>query len=193
MALIVSKQIKNVDVEKVITSQDKQFISQDEKNTYADKYSKNEIDNKITSAMAGLVWKNNVPTFADIATTYPEPQEGWVVTVDDTNDMYRYDAQTAAWVEFKFKCSFKLATINIIVAADGATTIPTGIRDDETGDLQTSSQDISLIVNGFVQMAGAGKDYTTNFVENELVITWNNRDFQLETSDEVEVTYTQTV
>ena len=35
------------------------------------------------------VWKKSVPTFADIATTYLSPQEGWTVSVDDTNTIYR--------------------------------------------------------------------------------------------------------
>jgi hypothetical protein len=44
-----------------------------------------------------LDWKETVPSFGDIATTYPNPEEGWVVSVDDENILYRYDDDTATW------------------------------------------------------------------------------------------------
>lgn len=35
-------------------------------------------------------WKESVSTYADIATTYPDPQDGWTVNVKDTDYTYRY-------------------------------------------------------------------------------------------------------
>lgn len=61
-------------------------------------YNQTEIDNAIGIAISNLDWKESVATFADLATTYPTPQEGWTVSVDDTNIIYRYDAGVPEWV-----------------------------------------------------------------------------------------------
>jgi hypothetical protein len=44
-----------------------------------------------------LVYKQSVATFADIATTYPNPELGWRVVAKDTGLAYRYDG--TAWIE----------------------------------------------------------------------------------------------
>ena len=53
-----------------------------------------KIDSEIKNAVAGVVtsldWKASVETFDDIATTYPEPVDGWTVNVKDTDVTYRY-------------------------------------------------------------------------------------------------------
>ena len=36
-------------------------------------------------------WKESVDTYNDIATTYPNPVDGWTVNVKDTDYTYRYD------------------------------------------------------------------------------------------------------
>ena len=43
-----------------------------------------------------IVWKSPVNTFANIATTYPNPELGWRVETLDTKHVYRYDG--TAWV-----------------------------------------------------------------------------------------------
>ncbi|URZ18513.1 hypothetical protein [Clostridium felsineum] len=149
------------------------------------------LQNQITSAIQGLSWKSPVDTFADIAKVYPKPEEGWVVTVDDTNKIYRYDAPTNTWVEFPIQLpTTYLNTINIIPSVNGQTSIDTGIRNDNTGVYKTGHNNIVLKVNGCAQVCGKDKDYTADFVNNSLVITWNNLNFILETSDELDVTYT---
>lgn len=55
------------------------------------------IQNNINQVVSGLQWKASVPTFNAIANTYPNPQEGWTVSTDDTNIVYRFDAVTATW------------------------------------------------------------------------------------------------
>ena len=52
----------------------------------------------IEGVTANMEWKPSVANFAAIATTYPTPEEGWTVSVDDTNQIYRYDAATSEWV-----------------------------------------------------------------------------------------------
>lgn len=66
------------------------------KNNWNDKYTKNEIDNKFSTLENNINWKESVNTFADIAKTYPKPEDGWTVNVKDTDYTYRYSGST--WV-----------------------------------------------------------------------------------------------
>lgn len=50
----------------------------------------------ISAIMTGIDWKKAVATYADIATTYPNPQDGWTVTTLDDDNTYRYNG--TAWV-----------------------------------------------------------------------------------------------
>ena len=62
-----------------------------ERANWNDKYTRNEIDNKLAAMEMNIDWKESVATFADIATTYPEPQDGWTVNVNDTDYTYRFN------------------------------------------------------------------------------------------------------
>lgn len=66
------------------------------------------MDRNLTSAIEGLEWKPSVPTFGDIAATYPNPKEGWTVSVDDTNEIFRYDETLGQWISIM--TSFSTAT-----------------------------------------------------------------------------------
>lgn len=61
-----------------------------------DKYTKNETDNKIAAVVTNLEWKEAVNTFVDLATTYPNAEDGWTSNTKDTDITYRYDG--AAWI-----------------------------------------------------------------------------------------------
>ena len=52
-----------------------------------------DVDSKITAAVSGLQWKTSV---ADITAlkAITTPAEGWTVSVNDTNSVYRFDAQS---------------------------------------------------------------------------------------------------
>lgn len=66
---------------------------QDLDSTKADKtsvYTKNEVDNKFSTLETNIDWKESVATYSDIATTYPNPEDGWTVNVKDTDYTYRY-------------------------------------------------------------------------------------------------------
>ena len=65
-----------------------------------------DLSDRITNSQS---WKASVPTFADIAKSYPTPKEGWTVSTDDTNTIYRYDAATSTWVDI-LKNNNSLAT-----------------------------------------------------------------------------------
>ncbi len=62
-----------------------------------DKYTKAEIDNKISQVVSNMDWKESVATYNDIATTYPSPQDGWTVNVKDTDITYRWSG--TEWIE----------------------------------------------------------------------------------------------
>ena len=51
----------------------------------------------ISAITTGIDWKEAVPTYADIATTYPNPQDGWTVTTLDDDHTYRYTG--TEWVD----------------------------------------------------------------------------------------------
>ena len=53
-----------------------------------------DVDSKITAAVSGLQWKTSVANIAALK-AITTPAEGWTVSVDDTNSVYRYDAQSA--------------------------------------------------------------------------------------------------
>lgn len=59
-------------------------------------YTPSEIDNKFSSFEMNIDWKESVATYEDIATTYPDPQDGWTVNVNDTDYTYRYNGEE--WV-----------------------------------------------------------------------------------------------
>ena len=59
-------------------------------------YTPNEIDNKFSTLETKIDWKESVETFDNIATTYPNPQDGWTVNVKNTDYTYRFNGD--AWV-----------------------------------------------------------------------------------------------
>lgn len=59
-------------------------------------YTKNEVDNKFSTLETNIDWKESVETYADIAKTYSNPQDGWTVNVKDTDYTYRYNGKE--WV-----------------------------------------------------------------------------------------------
>ena len=59
-------------------------------------YTEAEVDNLISQLETNIDWKEAVNTYADIATTYPNPQDGWTVNVKDTDYTYRYNG--TEWV-----------------------------------------------------------------------------------------------
>ncbi len=71
-------------------------VTAQDKENWADKYTKTEIDNKFSTLETNIDWKESVDTFSDIATVYPDPDDGWTVNVKDTDYTYRFDG--TAWI-----------------------------------------------------------------------------------------------
>ena len=86
------------------------FVTDVEKQTYADKYTKNEVDNKLSALETKIDWKESVDTYDDIETTYPNPVDGWTVNVKDTDITYRYDGEN--WIAISAN-SIPLATTSV--------------------------------------------------------------------------------
>lgn len=59
-------------------------------------YTQAEVDNKFSALETNIDWKESVATYDDIATTYPNPDDGWTVNVKDTDYTYRYNG--TSWV-----------------------------------------------------------------------------------------------
>ena len=75
-----------------------------------DKYTKAQIDNKISQVVSNMDWKESVATYNDIATTYPNPQDGWTVNVKDTDITYRWDG--SKWISISAN-AIPLATSSV--------------------------------------------------------------------------------
>ena len=71
-------------------------VTAGDKTNWADKYTKTEVDNKFSTLETNIDWKVSVDTFTAIATTYPNPEDGWTVNVKDTDYTYRYSG--SEWV-----------------------------------------------------------------------------------------------
>jgi hypothetical protein len=64
--------------------------------TKAEVYTQSEVNNIVSTLETNIDWKEAVNTYSDIATTYPNPQDGWTVNVKDTDYTYRYNG--SEWV-----------------------------------------------------------------------------------------------
>jgi hypothetical protein len=71
-------------------------VTSQDKANWADKYTKTEIDNKFSTLETNIDWKESVSSFSDIATAYPQPDDGWTVNVKDTDYTYRYNG--SQWI-----------------------------------------------------------------------------------------------
>ena len=65
-------------------------------NDLANYYDKDTVEQKLSQLETNIDWKEAVNTYNDIATTYPNPVDGWTVNVKDTDYTYRYDGTN--WV-----------------------------------------------------------------------------------------------
>lgn len=129
----------------------------------ANRYTKAEIDNMISGLLQNIDWKESVNTFADLATTYPNPQDGWTVNVKDTDITYRWSG--TAWIAISLN-ALPLAT--------------------QTVDGKMSKEDkakldgIALNANNYVHPTThpatmITEDATHRFVSDTEKSTWNNK------------------
>lgn len=54
---------------------------------------KTDLENQINAVVSNMDWKESVATYEDLLSTYPSPEDGWTVNVNDTDITYRYDGE----------------------------------------------------------------------------------------------------
>lgn len=129
----------------------------------ANRYTKAEIDNMISGLLQNIDWKESVNTFADLATTYPNPQDGWTVNVKDTDITYRWSG--TAWIAISLN-ALPLATPTV----DGKMS-----KEDKA-----KLDGIALNANNYVHPSAhpatmITEDATHRFVSDTEKSTWNNK------------------
>ena len=123
-------------------------------------YSKTtEVDAKINAAVSDMIWKPCVANLAALK-ALTTPEEGWTVSVDDNNSIYRFDAQ-----------SVEVADDNKFVAADDATpgmwiklsTVFYGVATTSTDGLMSSVDKTKLdtftVGSDYLTVANAATTY----------------------------------
>lgn len=139
------------------------FVTDAEKTIWSDKYTKNEVDNKFSQLETAIDWKESVATYANIATTYPNPQDGWTVNVKDTDYTYRYNG--SAWVAISAN-SIPLATASVDGKMSKSDKVKLdGIATNANNYTHPSTHAASMIT----------PDATHRFVTDTEKITWNNK------------------
>lgn len=138
------------------------------KKVWDDKYTKSEVDNKLSTLETNIDWKEAVSTYDDIATTYPNPDDGWTVNVKDTDYTYRYNG--TKWVTISANAIPKatnkvdgLMTKEYAEKLDGLTKYTpdgTTITADEDGMLHGVSK---------IDVDDALSDESTNPVQNKII------------------------
>lgn len=132
-----------------------------------------ELENEISAIVSGLEWKPAVETFADIATTYPTPADGWTVNVKDTDETYRYTG--TEWILISAN-SIPIATIDL----DGLLSKEDKARIDsistEVLSKISESEDGTLLFNGEEIKGGGSVEVDTelsgsseNPVQNKVI------------------------
>lgn len=82
-------------------------------------YTKTEVDNLISGLEFDTSWQEPVATYADLATTYPNPENGWTVLVLDEGHVYNYNG--TEWVQITSGATVEYAnetTDGIITSAN---------------------------------------------------------------------------
>ena len=140
-------------------------------------YTREEVDNLISALKQECDWKEAVETFDDLATTYPDAEEGWTVTVKDTNIIYRYNG--TAWVDIY--TMIKLATesndglmskadyskLKGIEAGAQVNTI-TGIKGNAESSYRTGNVNLTPANLGALATNGDSKANKVTFTSNDV-------------------------
>lgn len=129
-------------------------------------YTKTEIDNLFAEHESNVTWKAAVATYADIATTYPNPQPGWTVVANDTNTAYRYTSEDG-WVAISANATPEATTeVNGLMT----TTMVTKLNGIATG-AEVNQNAFSGIKVGTSTIAADGKTDIVEFAGSNVTLT----------------------
>lgn len=128
-------------------------------------YTKDEVDELFAEHENNVSWKSAVATYADIATTYPNPQEGWTVCCTDTNIVWRYSG--GQWVQ--------ISANTIPVATTGenglmSTSMVTKLNGIATG-AEVNQNAFSNVKVGSTTVAAETKTDTLELVGSNVTLT----------------------
>ncbi|MHC1750786.1 MAG: hypothetical protein AB9856_21135 [Cellulosilyticaceae bacterium] len=116
-----------------------------ERTLWNDKYTRNEVDNKLATLETNIDWKESVNTYSDIATIYSTPHDGWTVNVKDTDYTYRYTG--TEWVAISANTIPK-ATTNV----DGLISKEDKANLDDA-NTKKHTHDNKTVLDGIIQVA----------------------------------------
>ena len=138
-------------------------VTLDDKSNWADKYTKAEVDNKLSTLETNIDWKESVNSFSDIATAYPNPDDGWTVNVKDTDYTYRYSG--TEWIAISANAIPK-ATISVdgLMAKEDKTKLD-GIAEGANKYTHPASHSATIIT----------QSATHRFVSDTEKNTWNGK------------------
>lgn len=112
-------------------------------------YTEAEVDNLLSQLETNIDWKEAVNTYNDIATTYPNPQDGWTVNVKDTDYTYRYNG--TEWVAISAN-AIPLAThsVNGLMSSTDKTKLD-GIEPLAQKNVQSDWNQSNIQANDFIK------------------------------------------
>lgn len=129
----------------------------------ANRYTKAEIDNMISGLLQNIDWKESVDTFADLATTYPNPQDGWTVNVKDTDITYRWSG--TEWIAISLNAlPMATQTVDGKMSKEDKAKLD-GIAVNANNYVHPTTHPATMIT----------EDATHRFVSDTEKSTWNNK------------------
>lgn len=138
-------------------------VTAQDKTKWSDKYTKNEIDNKFSTLETNIDWKESVETYASIATTYPNPEDGWTVNVKDTDYTYRYSG--TEWIAISANAIPKATgSVDGLMAKEDKTKLD-GIAANANNYTHPASHTATMIT----------QSATHRFVSDTEKSTWNGK------------------
>ena len=113
-------------------------------------------------------------------------EDGNIRVVLDENAVYSWNADKGEWIT-RHDTYTEAKSTQIILDIDGQTTINTGIKVGMPNGMPSLSS-VQLFVNGFLQREGS--DYNVSIdTDFNCMLEWISRDFQLEISDAITISY----
>ena len=138
-------------------------VTSGDKTSWADKYTKTEVDNKLALLETNIDWKEAVDTFTSIATAYPSPQDGWTVNVKDTDYTYRYNG--TEWLAISANAIPKATTsVDGLMAKEDKTKL-NGVADNANNYTHPANHAATVIT----------QDSTHRFVTDTEKTAWNGK------------------
>lgn len=130
-----------------------------------------EIENKLNSFITGLQWKQSVENEDELRAKYPYPEEGWTVSINSTNEVLRYDAQSRKWIRISFK-DYQVVSNStdglmshqdkLLLTIESGTGIVRKINVEYTNEFTSSFEGILVKINPITTLFGKSPTIQSN-------------------------------